>query len=144
MTQEWMSLVPPGWQLPVLRAGDLLSAGTEQLSEHFAHDPLLKSIEQVWNANPLHEVIPLDWAGIAWALRTVWLRSFTEPEMLPAFLELNATVWRSVLGIWSEAARCWFGQVSSNPVEAAKSGDKRFAAPEWYGNPLYRTLKEAY
>src|SRR5262249_46570749 len=144
MAQQWGNLVQPWWQLPDPGAGKLGSAASKQLTEHQADDPLLKSIEQVWNANPLHDVIPLDWAGVAWALRTVWFRSFTQPEMLPAFLELNATVWRSVLDIWSEAARCWFGQVSSNPAEAAKSGDKRFAAPEWYGNPLYRTLKEAY
>ena len=88
-----------------------MKSGAEQLTEHFAHDPLLKSIEQIWNANPLHDVIPLDWAGIAWALRTVWLRSLTRPDMLLAFSELNATVWRSTLDIWSEAGRRWCGQV---------------------------------
>src|ERR1700730_13957837 len=66
-------------QFPALRAGDLPSAGAKQATEDLAHDPLLKSIEQMWNANPLHDVIPLDWAGIAWALRTVWLRSLTRP-----------------------------------------------------------------
>jgi polyhydroxyalkanoate synthase len=57
---QWVSPVPPRWQLPDVRAGDLLSAGATQLTEHLAHDPLLKSIEQVWNANPLRDVIPLD------------------------------------------------------------------------------------
>jgi polyhydroxyalkanoate synthase len=61
MAQQWMSPVRPWWQLPDARAGDLLSAGAKQLTEDFAHDPLLKSIEQLWNANPLHDVIPLDW-----------------------------------------------------------------------------------
>jgi polyhydroxyalkanoate synthase len=144
ITQRWTSLVQPWWQLPDLRAGDLPSAGAKQLTEDLAHDPLLKSIEQMWNANPLHDVIPLDWAGIAWALRTVWLRSLTRPDMLLAFSELNATVWRSALDIWSEAGRRWCGQVSSDPAEAAKSGDKRFAAPEWHSNALYHTLKEVY
>lgn len=144
ITQRWTSLVQPWWQLPDLRAGDLPSAGAKQLTEDLAHDPLPKSIEQMWNANPLHDVIPLDWAGIAWALRTVWLRSLTRPDMLLAFSELNAAVWRSALDIWSEAGRRWCGQVSSDPAEAAKSGDKRFAAPEWHSNALYRTLKEVY
>jgi hypothetical protein len=83
MTQRWTSLVQLWWQLPDLRAGDLPSAGAKQLTEDLAHDPLLKSIEQMWNANPLHDVIPLDWAGIAWALRTVWLRSLlmTTPRL---------------------------------------------------------------
>jgi polyhydroxyalkanoate synthase len=144
LTQQWMCLVQPWWLLPDLPASDLLSTAAKQTTEHLAHDPLVKSIEQVWNANPLHDVIPLDWAGIAWALRTVWLRAFTRPDMLPAFAELNAAVWRSTLAIWSEAGRRWCGQVSSDPAEAVKSGDKRFAAPEWHGNTLYRTLKDVY
>jgi len=144
ITQQWMSLVQPGWQSPDLRASDSLSVATKQLTEHLAQDPLLKSIEQVWNANPLHEVIPLDWAGIAWALRTVWLRSFTRPDVLYALSELNAAIWGSALDIWSEVGRSWCGQVSSEPTVAAKSGDRRFAAPEWHGNTLYRTLKDVY
>jgi polyhydroxyalkanoate synthase len=141
---QWVSPVPPRWQLPDVRAGDLLSAGATQLTEHLAHDPLLKSIEQVWNANPLRDVIPLDWAGIVWALRTVWLRSLSQPSAVPTVAELNAAVWRSSLDIWNEAGRRWLGQSSFDPAEAAKGGDKRFAAPEWHGNPLYRTLKEVY
>jgi hypothetical protein len=43
----------------------------------------------MYNANPLHDVIPLDWAGIAWALRTVWLRSLNRPDMLPALAGLS-------------------------------------------------------
>ena len=35
-----------------------------------AQDPLMRSMDQMWNANPLREVIPVDWAGTAWALRT--------------------------------------------------------------------------
>ena len=79
VTQQWVSLVQPWWLLPHLRPSDLLSTTATQTAEHLAHDPLLKSIEQVWKTNPLHTVIPVDWAGIAWALRTVWLRSFTRP-----------------------------------------------------------------
>jgi polyhydroxyalkanoate synthase subunit PhaC len=40
--------------------------------------------------------------------------------------------------------RRWCGQVSPDPAEAAKSGDRRFAAPEWHSNALYRMLKEVY
>jgi polyhydroxyalkanoate synthase subunit PhaC len=107
----------------------------------------VKSIEQMWNANPLHDVIPLDWAGIAWALRTVWLRYLNRPDVLPALAGLNVAVWRSTMDIWNEAGRRWWGQASLDPAEspkAAKGGDKRFAAPEWHDSPVYRTLKEVY
>jgi polyhydroxyalkanoate synthase len=76
-----------------------MKSGAEQLTEQFAHDPLLKSIEQMYNANPLHDVIPLDWAGIAWALRTVWLRSLNRPDVVQALAGLNVAVWRSTLDI---------------------------------------------
>jgi polyhydroxyalkanoate synthase len=144
MTQQWMRLVRPWWLLSDPPASDLLSTAVRQTTEHLAQDPLVISIEQVWNTNPLHDVIPLDWAGIAWALRTVWFRSFSRPDVLSALSELNAAVWASALNVWTEAGRRWCGQVSSDPAEAAKSADKRFAAPEWHSNPLYRTLKEAY
>ena len=144
MTQQWMNLVQPWWPLPDLQPSDLLSATAKQTTEHLAHDPLLKSIEQVWKTNPLHAVIPVDWAGIAWALRMVWLRSFTRPDVLQDFSELNVAIWQSAVDIWSVTGRRWCGQVSPDPVEAAKSGDKRFAAPEWHSNALYRTLKEVY
>src|SRR5271166_6031154 len=101
MSQQWMSAVRPWWQLP---------DNAEQLTEQLAHDPLLKWIDQMWNANPLHDVIPLDWAGIAWALRTVWLRSLNRPDVLPALAELNVAVWRSALDIWNEAGRRWWRQ----------------------------------
>jgi polyhydroxyalkanoate synthase len=137
---QWVSPVPPRWQLPDVRAGDLLSAGATQLTEHLAHDPLLKSIEQVWNANPLRDVIPLDWAGIVWALRTVWLRSLSQPSAVPTVAELNAAVWRSSLDIWNEAGRRWLGQSSFDPAEAAKGGDKRFAAPVQLDCPGHRQI----
>ena len=79
MSHQWMSAVRPWWQLPEERAGDLPSAGAEQLTGHLAHDPLLKPIEQMWNANPLHDVVPLDWASIAWVTwRSRPARSSTE------------------------------------------------------------------
>jgi polyhydroxyalkanoate synthase len=141
MTQQWISLVQRGWHLPDQQAGDLLSAGTEKSTEHLGQDPLLKWIDQVWKTHPLHAVIPVDWTGIAWALRTVWLRSFTRPDVLRDLSALNAAIWRSALDVWDIAGRRWCGQISPDPLEATKSGDKRFAAPEWHNNPLYRTLR---
>src|SRR5271165_4938360 len=135
MSQQWMSAVRPWWQLP---------DDAEQLTERLAHDPLLKWIDQMWNANPLHDVIPLVWAGIAWALRTVRLRSLNRPDVLPALAEVNVPGWGRARDDRNEAGRRWWGQASLDPAEAAKGGDRRFAAPEWHDNPVYRTLKEVY
>ena len=39
------------------------ATGLRQLDETLRKNPLLHSIDQMWNANPLREVVPLDWAG---------------------------------------------------------------------------------
>ena len=59
-------------------APDVLTGGVKQLEEGLSKDPTLRSIDQMWNANPLREVVPIDWAEIARALRTVWLRSLAQ------------------------------------------------------------------
>ena len=45
---------------------------------------------------------------------------------------------------WNEAGQRWWGLAEPAPADAKKGGDKRFAAPEWHENPVYRTLKEMY
>jgi polyhydroxyalkanoate synthase len=137
----------PWWQMitdaPVL---DVLAGGVKQVAEGLSEDPTLRSIDQMWNANPLREVVPIDWAEIARALRTVWLRSLRKPETAKAIVDFNADLWRSALEVWHEAGQRWLGLASTaqtqGPVSA--SADKRFAAPEWHTNPSYRILKEVY
>jgi polyhydroxyalkanoate synthase len=98
----------------------------------------------MWNANPLREVVPVDWAEIARALRIVWLRSLGKPKALQAVVDLNQDLWRSAVDIWQEAGQRWLGLASASPPTAPTAADKRFAAPEWHTNPVYRTLREVY
>jgi polyhydroxyalkanoate synthase len=115
---------------------------TRRLIEELNNNPVLRAIEEGLNANPLYEIIPLDWAEIARALRAVWLNEISRPERAIARLgELGLQTWQSALEIWSEAGQRWLG----GETAAAKAGsDKRFSAPEWQGNPAYRALKESY
>ncbi len=124
--------------------GGLLQDQVRQLGEMLAHDPLLRASEDALSANPLREVIPVDWPEIARALRTVWLRSLSRPEQaFAAAIDLNARLWQSALDIWAAAGRSWWG-LPPDAAPAASGADKRFAAPEWEGNPVFRTLKELY
>ena len=63
---------------------DQLTGSLQHLREMAAKDSILDSIlraaDNALNANPLRQVIPQDWAEIARALRTVWLRSISRPE----------------------------------------------------------------
>ncbi|TDH62486.1 class I poly(R)-hydroxyalkanoic acid synthase [Dankookia rubra] len=105
-------------------------------------DPLLKSVDSMWNANPMRDVIPVDWAEVARALRIVWLQSFSDPAAtLASATALGANVFRAALDAWGEAGKRWLGEA---PPEGKPANDKRFAAPEWQANPVFRTLKESY
>src|SRR5215207_1504739 len=137
----------PWWQTTTnIPTPDVLAGGVKQLQESLSKDPTLRSVDQMWNANPLREVVPIDWAEIARALRTVWLRSLSKPETAKAIAEFNTDLWRSALEVWHEAGQRWLGLANTTPTQGPVSAaaDKRFAAPEWHTNPVYRTLKEVY
>jgi polyhydroxyalkanoate synthase len=122
--------------------------GVNQLGEWLAKDPILLASGKALNANPLHKIIPIDWSEIAWALRIVWLHQLSRPEnAITAVAELNFKLFQSSFDIWTEATRRWCGTVPSSADAAGgepASGDKRFTAPEWHHNPVYRALKEFY
>ncbi len=127
-------------------ASSMLTGGIGRFHESLAKDPTLRSIDQMWNANPLREVVPVDWAEIARALRIVWMRSLNKPTTALALADLNQDLWRSALDAWQEAGQHWLALagLSSTDGAAPATKDKRFAAPEWHTNPAYRTLQQIY
>jgi polyhydroxyalkanoate synthase len=135
------------WQMTTDNsASSLIGGGINQLQSSLSQDPTLRSIDQMWNANPLREVVPVDWAEIARALRIVWLRSLRKPSTALAVTDLNQDLWRSAVGVWQEAGQLWLGMTGALPGNGSSSTatDKRFAAPEWHTNPVYRTLQQIY
>ena len=127
---------------------DQLTSGLKQFGDMAAKDSILASIlratDDALNANPLRQVVPVDWAEIAQALRTVWLRSISRPERtMAAAADFNMRQWEASIDTWNEAWQRWCGLARPGPA-ASGGADKRFAAPEWQGNPIFRTLKELY
>ena len=84
----------PWWQMTTDDVlGGALDAGAKQLGDALAEDPFLRSVDQMWNANPLRDVVPVDWAEVARALRTVWMRSLGRPgEAIASAAGLNANL----------------------------------------------------
>ena len=133
-------LVPPG----SLTDG-AATAPLDRFQDFLATDPMLSSIDRAWNANPLHEVIPVDWAEVVRALRTVWLRRLADPgRMLTTMTDLNLRMVKSAVDAWNDAATRWWGLAGAKSQPAQGTSDKRFDAPEWHANPAYRTLKDLY
>ncbi len=125
------------------QAGGAMAQGLQMLQQQMSADPTLRAIDAMWNANPLREVVPVDWSEIVRSLRTVWLHGLRRPErMIEATMRLNADIWRSGIEMWSEAGRRWAGDDAAAGGVAGKA-DKRFAAPEWQ-SPLFRQIKDSY
>ena len=140
------SAQPAAWQAPSDQAaGTALHDGLRQIREMLARDPILRAVEDALNANPRHQVSPVDWAEIARALRTGWRHTMSRPDKaLAAIAEFNAQAWQSAMDAWNEAGQRWWGQPGEPAGGAGSASDKRFAAPEWQSNPAYRTLRDLY
>ncbi|MGD0105284.1 MAG: class I poly(R)-hydroxyalkanoic acid synthase [Rhodopila sp.] len=148
--RKWNESGMQWWQVaPDAAAGQMLATGVKQLNEALVKDPALHAIDQVWNANPLREVVPVDWGAIAGALRIVWLRSLRDPgKAFSSAAELNARFLNAAVEAWNDAAQRWWKGTSpaegENQTKPSGPTDKRFAAPEWQANPAYRTLRDMY
>jgi polyhydroxyalkanoate synthase subunit PhaC len=108
--------------------------------------PTAADIDQMWQANPLQKLVPVDWEAITQALSTLGARSMADP--------VNATTVAAKLNmrLWQEAAETWIGTASrwwglATPIEDKLRGpapDRRFEAPEWEQHPFFRVLKQCY
>ncbi len=120
----------------------MVSGFMQQMQNLLNEDPRVRALDQMWNANPCRDIVPVDWAEIARALRTVWLRSLNRPQTaLPALAELGFGMWQSAFEIWIDASKRWMGERLTPPPNIT---DKRFADREWQENPAFRMLRRTY
>ncbi|TCJ19953.1 class I poly(R)-hydroxyalkanoic acid synthase [Rubrobacter taiwanensis] len=107
-----------------------------------AQDPLLWAVQKLWDAHPLRNILPLNWAEIIRALQVLWMREMSDPvRATERALEYNRRLFESTLEVWNEATARFWGL----PRQKREGrSDRRFSAPEWESNPFYQTLKESY
>ncbi len=153
LLQTWLQVFgnpgvnwPEPWKQATAAADAMPFGNPFDFSNALAHHPVLASIDKVWNANPMRDVIPIDWAGITAALRIVSMRSLANPaRALSIAMNFNAEVLRTAVDVWSDTARRWWGVASGDgATPAATAADKRFAAPDWHDNPAFRMVKDLY
>src|ERR671917_2341662 len=149
---EWMRanmgpmMASPGASVPWLMAPGVKTA--EEASElpegAVRNDPLLSVVEKLWDANPVQNVLPINWVEITRALQTLWAREMSDPaRALERATDFNAKLFGATMRSWQEATnRLWGLQTSQEEDEGRP--DKRFSAPDWEQNPFYETLKESY
>ena len=93
-----------------LETGNVLISGNgvRHLAKAMDDNPFARAAEDALNSNPMHQVIPVNWAEVVRALRTVWLYQLSRPENAAAkLLDFNLRAWQCTLGIWNDAALCY-------------------------------------
>src|SRR5215210_4547898 len=148
---EWMrenmgaGTATPGASVPwLVSPGVSTGEETEHLPEGAVrNDPLLSAVEKLWDANPMQNVLPIDWIGITRSLQTLWAREMADPaRAMERATDFNAKLFGATMRSWQEATNRMWGL--ETPQEEEDSPDKRFSAPDWEQNPSYETLKESY
>jgi polyhydroxyalkanoate synthase len=103
--------------------------------------------DQLWRANPLHKLLPLDWGGITRALYVLTARTAADPlHATESAARLGARLWDEAADTWIRTAACWWGLTPQSKASAPKGGeaDRRFDAPEWEQHPFFRLLRQNY
>jgi polyhydroxyalkanoate synthase subunit PhaC len=137
----------PGASVPWLTSpGVSTGEEAEPLPEGaIRQDPLLSTVEKLWDANPLQNVLPINWVEITRALQTLWAREMSDPaRATQRATEYNQRLFQTTMEVWSDAAARFWGLPRQEKEEEGKKPDKRFSGPEWEANPYYRTLRESY
>src|ERR671916_217176 len=136
----------PGASVPwLISPGVSTREEAEQLPEGaIRQDPLLATVEQLWDANPLQNVLPINWVEITRSLQTLWAREMSDPaRAAQRAVEYNRRLFETTMEVWGDAAARFWGLPREEKEEEGRP-DKRFAEPEWENNPFYQTLKESY
>src|SRR5919112_3245526 len=137
---------PPGASVPsLLSPGVSTGEEAEPLPEGaIRQDPLLSTVEKLWDANPLQNVLPINWLEITRSLQTLWAREMSDPvRATERAAEYNRRLFETTVEVWSEATARFWGLPPQEEEEEGKP-DRRFSEPEWESNPFYQTLKESY
>src|ERR671929_1678101 len=74
-----------------------------------ANDPLLSALDKAQEANPLRNLIPLDWVEITRALQTLWMREMSNPaRAVQVTTDFNRRLFEKSMQVWQDAAfRFW-------------------------------------
>ncbi|MEJ7820447.1 MAG: alpha/beta fold hydrolase, partial [Rubrobacteraceae bacterium] len=108
-------------------------------------DPMLSAMEKLWDANPVQNVLPINWVEISKSLQTLWAREMSDPaRAMQRTVDFNTKLWNSSINAWQDAAARFWGLETKKEEEEEGRPDKRFAEPDWEQNPFYETLKENY
>ena len=134
--EAWSELVESTMKVP-----PPMFAPTGQVGEG-EKDPWIALIDQLWQANPYSNLLPIDPAEITRAFQQIWLDALKNP--VRAWNNYNDFVQQYTQLMTETALKFWGGDLQVNPVVEPEKGDKRFSAPDWQQNAVFDALKQSY
>jgi len=105
-------------------------------------DPWIALIDQLWQANPYSNLLPIDPAEITRAFQQIWLDALKNP--VRAWNNYNDFVQQYTQLMAGTALKFWGGDQHVSPVVEPEKGDKRFSSPDWQQNAIFDALKQSY
>jgi len=105
-------------------------------------DPWITLIDRLWDANPLSNVVPIDFGEILEVFQRVWLDGLSNPTRLVRLYSDFVQQYTQVMA--NSVLKFWGLDQESKPVIEPEAGDKRFSAPDWQQNPVFDALKQSY
>src|ERR687894_1857417 len=139
-------MAAPGASVPWLMSpGVSTGEEAEQLPEGaIRQDPLLSTVEKLWDANPMQNVLPINWLEITRSLQTLWAHEMSDPvRATERAAEYNRRLFETTMEVGGDGTARFWGLPREEKEEEGRP-DKRFSEAEWESNPFYQTLKESY
>ena len=116
--------------------------GIAEAQHRRKEDPWVTLIDQLWEANPYSNVVPIDFGEILSIFQRVWLDALRNPRRLLGLYSNFMQQYTQVMT--TSALKLWGLDKESKPVIEPEPGDKRFSAPDWQQNAVFDALKQSY
>jgi polyhydroxyalkanoate synthase len=105
-------------------------------------DTWKRLIDELWRANPMSQMVPLDPGEIAKTFQTIWLNALRDPlqpwTAYADFVSQSTQVWTAA------ALKFWGAAPKADPVISPEPSDRRFAGPDWQRNAAFDAIKQSY
>ncbi len=141
-TKVWSFLDSWGELVDKTMAGYPATQALVMAAQNGKEDAWTTLIEQLWEANPFGNLLPIDLGEVLSIFQQVWLDALRNPSRMWAgyaefVQQYTQLMFTSSLKVWGLAK-------DTRPVIEPEKGDRRFSDPSWEQNPVFDVIKQSY
>ncbi len=119
-----------------------LLARVSQNGKNGKEDPWITFLDQIWEATPISNMLPIDPGEILSIFQKMWLDSLKNP--LRVWTRYGEFVQQYTQLMTATTMKFWGLGKDIKPVIEPEPGDRRFSAPDWQQNPIFDAIKQSY